>query len=179
MKLDNIKACLKPAAALMIIAAVVTAALAGVNLLTSETIAARTKEAEKTARQQVITADSFAEKTTTFHDTDVTYHEAYQGSELVGYVFTVVSSGKSSGLTVMTGLSTEGAVTGIVITENSETAGYVEKVVNDGLLTRIKEANSAEVDVTSNATRTSKGIMNGVAQAKQYYELIAKEGEGK
>lgn len=175
MKLDKIKECLLPAAALMVIAAVVTAALAGVNLLTAETIDARAKEAENVARQKVIQADSFSEKTIMIDQTEVIYYEAYQKDTPVGYVFTVVSSGKSSGLTVMTGISAEGAVTGIEITENSETAGYVEKVISDGLLTRIQEANSTEVDVTSNATRTSKGIMNGVAQAKKYYEQITKE----
>lgn len=175
MKPDKIMVCLKPALALMLIAGIVTAALAGVNLLTKDAIETRTREAENAARMEVITADTFTEKSLTTETGTVTYHEAYQDDALVGYVFSTVTSGKSSGLAVMTGISAEGTITGIAITENSETAGYVDKVVKDGLLDRIQKNNSAEVDVTSNATRTSKGIMAGVKQAQSYYALITKE----
>lgn len=174
MKLDKIKACLIPAAVLMIIAGVVTAALAGVNLLTEAAIETRAKETENAARRQVIEADAFEEKTLAAETGDIVYCEAYQEGALVGYVFTVSSSGKSSGLVVMTGLSADGTVTGIAITENNETAGYVDKVIGDGLLDRIKAQNSTQVDVTSNATRTSQGILRGVEQAKAYYEQITK-----
>ena len=55
----NSKDILVSAGALMVIAGVVTAALAGTNALTEGVIARRAEETENAARRQVIDADSF------------------------------------------------------------------------------------------------------------------------
>lgn len=177
MKSDRIKACLIPALALTVIAAVVTAALAAVNAVTKDTIEKQVRDAETAARKEVVAqADRFEDKTLTTENGDIAYCEAYEGDTLVGYVFTVTTSGKSSGLTVMTGLAGDGSVLKVAITEQNETAGYVDKVTKDGLLDRIAEKNSAQVDATSNATRTSNGVMKGVQAALDYYKQITEGG---
>lgn len=167
--------------ALAVIAGGVTAALAGTNALTAGTIAQRTAETENAARQQVIDADTF-EKQTLEDGTE--YYTALKGGELTGYVFTVTTTGKSSGLTVMTGIGADGAITGVKVTDDNETAGYVDKVIGGGLLEAFKGKEAqpftigGNVDGVSQATKTSRGIADGVTQAAALYEQITEGGEG-
>lgn len=183
MKID-FKEILISAGALAIIAGGVTAALAGTNALTESKIAQMNEEAATKARMQVIDADSFEKQTLTDNGQEITYYEAVKDGQVVGYVFSVSSQGKSSGLVVMTGISTEGAITGVAITEENETAGYVDKVKKGGLLDRIKEAGTAgelhlgdNVDGVSQATKTSKGVVAGANQAVTYYTTYLKGGQ--
>ncbi len=179
--MKNLKEILISAAALMLIAAVVTAALAGTNALTEGTIAKLTEETETAARMEVMEADSFVKDTVTVDGQHQVYYAAYTGETLVGYVFTTVSVGKSAGLTVMTGISHSGTITGVKVTEDNETAGYVNKVTKAGLLDSFvgKPAQEmklgADVDAVSQATKTSSGICKAVNQAIAGYQAI-KEG---
>ena len=164
------------ALALMVIGAVVTAALAGTNALTKDTIAERTAAIENAARAEVITdATSFEEKTLSANGAEVVYHVALKDGETVGYVFTFSSVGKSSGLMVMTGIGADGSVKGVKITEDSETAGYVAKVEAGGFLSNLVGKETKEelnaVDAVSQATKTSNGVRKAVAQALEWYPL--------
>lgn len=82
----------------------------------------------------------------------------------MGYVFTASATGKSAGLTVMTGISTDGTITGVAVTDDNETAGYVAKVREGGLLDAFsgRTAETFElgktIDGVSQATKTSRGI---------------------
>lgn len=180
----NIKEILVSAGALMVIAGVVTAALAGTNALTEGVIARRAEETENATRRQVIDADSFEKATLTDEGEEVVYYLAQKDGATVGYVFTTVTTGKSSGLTVMTGLDTAGTVTGVQVTADNETAGYVDKVVNGGLLDAMKGQNVPDgfvlgetADGVSQATKTSRGIVSGVNLAVHYYETYLKGGD--
>ena len=180
----NIKEILLSTAALTIISGVVTAALAGTNALTKDTIAAINEKNETAARRQVIDADTFEKRTLTENGREVGYYAANKDGELVGYVFTVTSTGKSSGLVVMTGISRDGGITGVKITGDNETAGYVEKVTKAGLLRRFpgKKAEKEfrlglDIDGVSQATKTSKGVTDGVNKAVSYFNKYAKEGQ--
>ena len=93
--------------------------------------------------------------------------------EVIGYVFTAVSTGKSAGLVVMTGVDASGTVTGVAVTEDSETAGYIAKVTDGGLFETLKgRQNTDGVDTVSQATKTSKGILKGVDKALEYFAQI-------
>ena len=159
---------------LTLIAALVTAALAGTNALTADTIAARTQEAENAARLQVMSADTFDEKTTDAF----TYYVGVKDGQTVGMVFTTEATGKSSGLTVMTGIDTDGVITGVTVVEDNETAGYVAKVVKDGFLDRLTGVKAetmtlgVEVDGVSQATKTSKGILAAVNEAIARFKQV-------
>ncbi len=169
------------ALALTVIAGCITAALAGTNMLTEDTIAKRTEEIENAARLQVIDADDFEEKTA--QDDSFTYHIATKDGTQVGYVFVTESTGKSSGLTVMTGIDQNGVITGVVITDDNETAGYVDKIEAAQLPQQLvgKKAEQItlgqDVDAVSQATKTSKGVVNAVNLAIERYQIIAKEAE--
>ncbi len=177
----NLKEILISSAALMLIAAAVTAALAGTNALTKDAIDKRTEDIQTEARLQVITADSFEKATVTVNGEEVVYYAAYTGDALVGYVFTAESVGKSAGLTVMTAISNTGTITGVKVTDDSETAGYVDKVKKAGFLDAFCDKPAKElkadvdVDTVSQATKTSAGILKAVNKAIGYYQAI-KEG---
>ncbi len=176
--MKTVKDILISAVALMIIAGVVTAALAGTNALTAGIIASRAETAENEARKEVIDADRFDKQTVMVEEIEQVYYVAYASGQPVGYVFTTEAVGKSSGLTVMTGISQDGTITGVKVTEDSETAGYVDKVRKAGYLDAFvnKQAQkltvNVDVDAVSQATKTSKGICDAVNKAIAAYSAI-------
>lgn len=175
--MNNLPDILRSAVALAVIAGVVTAALAGTNALTEETIARRNEEIQTAARRQVIEAEDFERRALPGTDGTV-YYEALRGGETVGYVFTASVTGKSSGLVVMTGITAQGKISGVTVTEDNETAGYVDKVIKGGLLDAFRglEAETfllgEDVDGVSQATKTSRGVTDGVNQAVAWYEQL-------
>lgn len=164
--------------ALALIAGIVTAALAGTNALTEQTIKAREEQTENVARRQVLDAEAFEEKTFETTEGKVTYYEAVKAGESVGYVFTTVATGKSAGLTVLTGITKDGRISGVAVTSDNETAGYVDKVKKGGLLDTFQGKDAkplqfgVDVDGVSQATKTSKGITTAVNMAVSYYQQI-------
>ncbi len=171
--MSRLRSVLRSVLVLTVIAAAVTAILAVTNLMTAETIAAREKEAAQQACAEVIAAESFEEKP--LPGGEGSYYEAKNGQTLCGYVFTAQVTGKSSGLTVMTGVDTEGKVTGCAIVSDNETAGYVDKVKKGGLFERlagVSEQTVDGVDGVSQATRTSNGVKKGVRAALEYYREV-------
>ncbi len=184
--MKNLKEILISAFALMLIAGAVTAALAGTNALTAGVIAERTELAENAARQEVIEADRFDKQAVQMEDAQQVYYIAYANNQPVGYVFTTQAVGKSAGLTVMTGISKDGAITGVKVTEDNETAGYVDKVKKAGYLDAFMDKKAekltvnADVDAVSQATKTSKGICDAVNKAIAAYQAIqGGDGNGK
>ncbi len=178
----NIKEIVISAIILAVIAGGVTTALAATNALTAPVIAAITDQAETKARQQVIDADSFEKHTIGDNESQVTYYAAIKGGDVVGYVFSVSSTGKSSGLVVMTGISANGSIAGVSVTSDNETAGYVNKIKNAGLFDRFLGKPSSkklelgtDIDGVSQATKTSKGVTDGVNKAIEYYSTYIKE----
>ena len=170
----NLKAVLLAAMTLTLIAGITTALLAGTNALTKDTIAQRNAEIENETRRQVLTADSFEQATATIDGQSVTYYKGVRDGAVTGYVFTVTANGKSAGLVVMTGVGIDGKVSGVAVTDDNETAGYVEKVEKGGLLQAITGQSSINgVDTVSQATKTSKGILHGVEEALACYRAIA------
>ena len=167
------------ALALMVIGGVVTAALAGTNALTEDTIAKRTEEIETAARQEVIQADAFEKAELSAGGETVVYYVAKKDGKTVGYVFTATAVGKSSGLVVMTGIGVDGAISGVKITEDNETAGYVDKIVKGGFLEKLVSWNvekeivlGKDIDAVSQATKTSNGVCKAVNQAIAWYEVV-------
>ncbi|MDD3693422.1 MAG: FMN-binding protein [Oscillospiraceae bacterium] len=178
----DIKEIVISAVILAVIAGGVTTALAATNTLTAPVIATITEQEETKARQQVIDADSFEKHTLDDGEKQVTYYTAIKNGDVVGYVFSVSSTGKSSGLVVMTGISANGSITGVSVTSDNETAGYVDKVKNAGLFDRFsgKAASKnlelgTDIDGVSQATKTSKGVTDGVNKAIEYYSICIKE----
>ena len=108
---------IKPAAILLLVAAVVALVLGGVNLLTEDTIARNNQEKVEKAMQAVLPAESY-EQLEAPEGIDALY-EAADG----GWVVQVTKSGSQGNVTMMVGVDESLACTGISITASSETAG--------------------------------------------------------
>ncbi len=165
---------------LTLIGALCAAALAATNLLTKDRIAERQAAKDEAARQTVLTAAAFEEATLTEADGDtVTYFVGKDADgAAVGYVFTASTQGKNTGMVVLTGVDTHGAITGVEITEDNETAGYINKIKKGGLTDRMIGKTTVDTtDKISQATKTSAGVKAGVQQALDWYQLIKEGGE--
>lgn len=177
--MNHVRSILGAAIALMLICGVTVAALAATNLLTKDTIAAAEKEATNEACQAVLpAATSFEMLEGTWQDGVLEVYEGSDGDAVVGYVVKTETVGKSSGLVVMTGVDADGAVGGVQVVSNSETAGYVDTVTEGGLLDRLLGVTGSAdtVDGVSQATKTSNGIKNGVSLALATVEEVQGNG---
>lgn len=175
----NGKSILVAALTLTIITAAVVAALGLTDLLTKDTIEQQAVAATNDACKTVLpAADSFTLKDGDWADGVIAVYEARKGDTLCGYVIKTSTNGKSSGLEVMTGIDMKGAVMGVEVVANGETAGYVDTVKNGGLLERLKgvTGSAASVDGVSQATKTSNGIKDGVTLALQTFKEVTANG---
>ncbi|MDE6455354.1 MAG: FMN-binding protein [Dysosmobacter sp.] len=170
---------------------VVAAALGGVNAVTEEKIDA-INWANTVAAMKAVVADP---DSTTFSDalplTDemnaaagsVTLDSVYEvqaGGQAAGYAIKVVASGSQGKIEMMVGVDGEGAVTGVSIVKNAETAGIGSKVMTNmptasgvGVLRQFEGKSAADgtltvgdnVDAISGATVSTRGVTNGVNAA--------------
>ena len=173
---------IKPAAILLVVAAVAALILGGVNLATKDRIAAIAEEAMNTAMQTVLPADGY---TDIGYAPDGEVEAIYQAGEQ-GWVVQVTESGSQGTVTMMVGVDKNYACTGISITDSSETAGLgaiasqqSEKgeafrgqfVGLSGTVAVTKEGGS--VDAISGATITSRAVCKGVTKALDTCQTLA------
>ena len=102
-----------------------------------------------------------------------TVTEAYESDG--AYALKVVASGSQGNIEMMVGVDAEGAVTGVSIVNNSETAGIGSKVMSNenGVLDQFIGKSAADgtlsvgknVDAISGATVSSRGVTTGVNAA--------------
>ena len=111
---------LRLALTLFIIAAVVAAALAGVNSITKPVI--DQQNAEKTQKAiEAVLPGGFDEELANFDNQGGLVSKVYKGAN--GYALEVLPSGFDNTITMMVGVDTEGKVLGISIVSHTETAG--------------------------------------------------------
>jgi len=155
---------LKPALILFVICLVVTALLAGTNLLTKDKIAEQSAlEAEQSRKVVLSDADSFEEADG--------YYIGKANNETVGYVFQTEAKGYGGAVKVMTGISADGQITGVVILEHSETPGlganaekasftdqFKQTAPEKGItLVKNKAPSDGEIEAMTGASITSRG----------------------
>ena len=107
-------------------------------------------------------------------------YEAKDGGETIGHALKIVASGSQGNIEMIVGVDGEGAVTGVSIVKNSETAGIGSKVMANeptaagvGVLSQFVGKSAADgtlavgtnVDAISGATVSSKGVTTGVNAA--------------
>ena len=121
MKTENMAMyVLRLAGTLFLIAAVVAAALAGVNSITKPVI----DELNAAATQEAIAAvlpGGFDTMVEDYADATGIVSKVYQGAN--GYALEVLPSGFDNTITMMVGIDNEGKVLGISIVNHTETAG--------------------------------------------------------
>ena len=106
------------------------------------------------------------------------FYEVNDGTVAIGHALKVVASGSQGNIEMMVGLDADGAVTGVSVVKNSETAGIGSKVMENeptakgvGVLDQFIGKNTADlsvgssVDAITGATVSTKGVTTGVNAA--------------
>ncbi len=174
-----------PTIKLFVIATVVTLLLFATNTATVEKIAANQAEADKASRQAVLpAADGFEEKTATLDGVEFTYYEATNGA---GYVFTGSNKGYGGDVVSMIGISADGVITGVEVTQQTETAGLGAKWAGTDAAGIEKRAqfvdNAADADfavtkdggtieAVAGATITSRAVTRDVNDAIAQFKAV-------
>ena len=185
MKLSA-KAVLIPTLVLFLVSAIVTAVLAGTNALTADTIAQVNAQAEQASRQVVLPdAQSFEERE---QDGNI-YYIGKNGEETVGYVFTTESNGYGGAMSIMTGISADGQITGINILSHNDTPGLGANATNESFRDQYKKPvpqsgfsviksgspDDTQILAMTGATITTDAVTNAVNLAVQQYETVKEE----
>lgn len=186
MKLDW-KQIVRPAAVLTIICVVVTAVLGGANALTKDAIAAQEAVAEQAARAEVLPGASEFRAS----GTENVWIGAANGAD-VGCVCITQTNGYGGALRVMTGISADGAVTGVSILKNSETVGLGANCVKESFRSQfvgtvpekgysVYKAGgdvpaSGGIAALTGATITSNAVVAAVNEALQLYRTLNLKG---
>ena len=171
------------AGTLLAITAVTALLLGIVNYFTAPVIQQIQDEKKAAAMSAVLQAEEYpkvegfvpaASTSAAGTGTVAALYEAVQGGNTLGYVAEVTSNGFGGAVSMVVGVTTDGAVTGVSVIDHSETQGVGSKVVNSqevlsrfaGLSGEIT-VNSGEnkVDGVSGATVSSKAVTAGVNAA--------------
>ena len=189
---------LKLAGTLTIIAAIVAGLLGVVNGVTFEKIAAIQAEKQQMSLQAVFPDATFEEVALDDKLTAAAAESSKTGLKAVfkastgGYAIEVLPTGFSGAIDVIVGIDEEGAVAGISVVSNAETAGIGTEVCKnkpnkngDGVLSQFNgriataddlftvNAGSNKVDAISGATVTTRAITCGVNAAVLVAEQLA------
>lgn len=121
---------LKPVLVLGAICLVVAILLAGVNMITSEKIAADKEAAIQKSLEQVMPGGSFTPATEKYNIEGTTVTAVYENvdpetEEILGWVVTLSSAKGYTGNAILltVGINTDGVITGAVVTSNPESKG--------------------------------------------------------
>ena len=196
MKIDS-KFVTKVAGTLTAICLVVAALLGGVNAVTADRIAAiklANTEASLTAVaaapnstfDQLALTDAMTAAASAQGAKVTEAYEVQVNGEAAGYAFKMVASGSQGNIEMIVGVDSDGAVTGVSIVSNKETAGIGSKVMDNNALPSgtgvldqfIGKAGAGTltvgktVDAISGATVSSKGVTKGVNGALAVAEAL-------
>jgi len=175
-----------PVFSLFVICIVFTLLLGLTNKATADKIKILNEKAEQEARTKVLSvADDFSEQK---EKDGIVYFEGYdKNGETVGYIFPEEAKGYGGTIYMTVGIGTNGKVTGVEITELSETAGLGMNAKNDWFRDQFK-GRSGEIGVAKNnpgenqiqaltgATITSKAVTSGVNKALESYNKLTGGG---
>ena len=180
---------LRLALTLLLITAAMAAALAGVNKLTADRIAAAKKEKTDKAISEVIAIPNQAEIVQVpFTDESGLVKTVYRPDTADVYAVEVASTGFGGAITMMVGVDAEGKILGISIISHTETAGLgsvaaaenaAGKAFRDqfvgmsGQLAVTKDG--GDVDAITGATVTSQAVTEGVNAALACVEKLQQE----
>jgi RnfABCDGE-type electron transport complex G subunit len=152
-----------------LISAISAGLLAGVNMLTADTIAANSEKRLYDKLAQVLDADEFEVQ----EGTEFPLWLGKTKGEVVGYVVRLTGQGYSSdGIDILVGMDSQATVNGVLIFSHSETPGLGSKVADQGYLAQFvgKGLDSAfvpgeDVDAISGATSSSMAVIGSVRKA--------------
>ena len=181
-----------PVVILVVICVVTTALLAITNFISAPIIVKNQEAAATAARKELLTdADSFTAMDTELQvseDQSAKVTEVYQADNGAGYVITVVTKSFGGDLTMMVGLTSDGLITGVKVTDSADTPGVGSKDAQpeylaqyDGLTELTAQDVKKETSVTSGgaafqyitgASVSGTAIHKGVYLALDQYKAL-------
>lgn len=179
----DMKEIIGPTCVLVGVCAVFTAAVVGTNALTKDQIEIINQQIADEAKMEVLPeADSFDTNTVAIESGDVEYYAAANGA---GYVFKTNYKSYGGEITVMTGISADGEIAGVKVTECSDTPGLGLKSQNadfqdqykgampaGGAFEVTKTGEEGKIDAISGATITTTAVTNSVNYAIEAYNVV-------
>ena len=171
----------KLAAILFAVSAIVALCLGLVNTVTADRIAAIAKEKLDNAMMEVLPADEY--KALTYTGTDLQVDTVYEAVGK-GWVVQCTVSGSQGSVTMLTGVATDGTVTGISVLKHSETPGLgaiagAASAVGETWRAQFQNIPSAavtkdggQIEAISGATITSRAICTGVTAAQNAVKSV-------
>ena len=163
----------RPAAILLLVAAVVALVLGLVDMVTRDRIAEIAEQTRTNAMQAVLPADEYEPVEDVPEGIDAMYEAGDDG-----WVVQVTESGSQGNVTMMVGVDADLACTGISITESSETAGLGaiasqqsdageafrdQFIGQSGTVAVTKDGGT--INALTGATITSRAVSTGVTAA--------------
>ena len=163
-KLD-IKEILVVALSLFVICVVIAGALAAVNAVTEEPIAANMAAEADAARQEIFPGARFEEHGGYFTAMD-------QNGAPLGYCVDSEAQGYGGVIKITVGLDPEGGILKVkVVSADGETPGLGQKVKEESFLQQFVGGRDAvQADSIASATYSSRGVENAVNQALEIYK---------
>lgn len=176
---DTMKYYVKHAGTLLAITLVVGLLLAVVNGITAPIIAAQGDSARGEALGVVMPeADNFKDVDYTADPVVLSMVEAYQGDTFLGWCVEVGANGYAGAINMIVGIDAAGEVSALQVVSHGETPGIGTNAVDnaDWLAQFIGQSGAAAVDTVSSATRSSRGVIDGVNAALTAVGTIMQEG---
>ena len=179
---------LAPAVVLTLIGAVISFLLGLTNEATKDRIAENEIKAANAARIEVLPGAQDFEDVTFFIDNpDYEGYSLYRETSGLGYAVTTKAKGYGGDITVVTGISAEGEVTGVYTLNSSETPGLGKKTEDEAFteqyladrqgsqfqVVKNTAKGPGEVVAVAGATISSKAVTQAVNQAVEIYALYA------
>lgn len=172
MQNNNFKENIFPAIVLVCICLVVTLALAGTYSVANPKILDNQQKAADQARMLVLPeGDSFTEYDGKLEAGVV---DCYIADNKAGMAVTSEYKGFGGAVKVMTGISADGKITGVTVTEHAETPGLGTKAMVPEYLAQYMDVtetvgghinNDENIDAVTGATISSNAIYNSVTEA--------------
>jgi len=179
---------------LLLICAVAAALLSLAYDFTIDKIVAQREITSQLSRQEVLPdADSFEiieadllDKVKLENELVVEVYKGLSGGTLVGYTVKTLPGGFGGSVEVITGISSDGEVTGMRVGNHQETPGlganatlpdfygqYAGKSTESELTVVKAGASGNEIQAISGATITSKAVTKGVNMAVAAYKIVS------
>jgi len=169
---SNLKEILIPTISLFVICLVFTGALAIVNMVTQEPIAANMAAKANAARQEIFEGARFVDNGDYFAAMD-------QNGAPIGYCVDAQAQGYGGVIQVTVGLDLQGNITKVqVVNCDGETPGLGTKVKEESFLKQfVGGSGIVRADSIASATYSSQGVVNAVNRALEIYQEQIKGGE--
>ena len=192
MKKREMREIIRMVVTLFAISLICSAILGVVNAVTKDKIAAIEAETRAAAMREVLPgAETFTDVSASLSDdfmvenavTGIFEASASDGS-VAGYAVMAAPRGFGGEIVMIVGVSVDGTVTGVVITEMSETAGLGAKADDPAFLSQYEgksaslsvvkgEAGDNQISAITGATVTSRAVTVGVLAAMKAAAAIA------